>query len=199
MQSMQRLQKRSPIQEQNVNNNIKKRKRMRKGLHEARKFRVLTYPPVPVILKYPYSRNHCIANNSQCAYCGKPEEDFNRFAYPGVNFGRTKPFSSCNCSECDENSEDFKNRTMICNERNKDVSRSSQGRTVYTCNCMKERSESFYDIFLASSVRESPEYEEYVERRRKNRQKKTSTGVNKKRVEEDDDDVHDVCKIRYLF
>ena len=101
-------------------------------------------------------------------------QDNQHFAYneyPGLSFGKTKPlFNSQQVSSLDCNN--------IPMSKTKDIKKFSEADIVLTeecdCTCMKRRSESFYDIFLASSVKETAEYQEVLKEREK-RKKKQST------------------------
>ena len=95
-------------------------------------------------------------------------QDNQNFAYneyPGLGFGKAKPlFNSQQISSLDCN-----NTSM---SKTKDISETDIVLIKECdCTCMKRRSDSFYDIFLASSVKETAEYQQILKEREKRRKK----------------------------
>lgn len=124
----------------------RKRNRMTEGFQSADKFTKLS-DSIPA----PHNRNNYNISNYNT------DDDHIRFAYPGINFSRTKPFTDCGKIAMLD--------SKIQMQEQQEKEDGSKKSSVRQCSCMRQRSESFYDIFLASSVRESPEYEEYVKNR----------------------------------
>ena len=94
--------------------------------------------------------------------------------YPGLTFGKTKPlFNSQQVCSLDCNN--------IPMSKTKDIKKVSDEDIVLIeecdCTCMKRRSESFYDIFLASSVKETAEYQEILKERERRKKKQNTDQV----------------------
>lgn len=166
-------------------NKTRKRKMTKIRLHTANQF-ITVSCPVPVILKYPYSQKQY--GNSCSA-----DEDHNRFAYPGVSFSRTKPLADWERKTPSM----LDSKTSQQKEQEKGQDATDHG-SVCQCSCKKKRSESFYDLFLASSVWESPEYEEYA--RNRNLRRKQQTNLPKPRHDEkqDQEDEEDMVSLQLV-
>jgi len=92
------------------------------------------------------------------------EDHFAYNSYPGFSFGKTKPLF-----------EDHRLHPLDCGNTLMDPSDNVRLKKC-SCACMKTRAESFYDLFLAPSVKASAEYQQLLIERRKCRIEEESSG-----------------------